>query len=68
MAYLIEKSIAKGVKYPVFIWAMGGLTTLLELVIAGLPVIAPDVADLTVLGILVFVYDLLKHGVGVKLP
>jgi len=58
MTYL--KSLVKAIKYPIVI-AVGML-------IAGLIGNYPTYADMTVGALLIFLYDVLKHRLGVKLP
>ena len=54
------QSSVKGVKYV--------LLTMLGLLIAGFIANMPEYANMTVAAVLVALYDVLKHKLGVKLP
>ena len=64
--YKVLKSIWKWIKYPIF--AFLGWT------LVGFTVEEPEIANkvvyggFTVGGVLIFIYDWLKHKVGIKLP
>ena len=54
------KSLLKAIKYPVLI-ALGW-------VIAGFVAEMPGYADMSVGGLMILIYDIIKHRCGVKLP
>lgn len=56
--YSFFKSIIKAVKYSALI--------LLGLVIVGVEVKHPDIARMTIGSFLIFLYDLVKHGLDIK--
>lgn len=58
--YSYLKSIWKGIKYPVIV--------ILGFVISGFIGDYPRYAELTVGGLLIFIYDWIKHKAGVRLP
>jgi len=58
--YSFLKSLLKAIKYPLLV-AMG-------LGIAGFCGEYPEYANMTVGGVMILVYDLIKHKLGVKLP
>ena len=60
MSYSYLKTIKKGVKYFI-LFLLGGA-------IMNLAKIQPEVYDLTIGGLLVMIYDFLKHKWGIKLP
>ena len=64
--YKVLKSICKAIKYPIFV----GLGWLLVGFNAEEPEIANTViyGSLTVGGAFIFIYDWLKHKLGIKLP
>jgi len=76
MAYDVGKSLTKSVKYPLFAMIAGVILKLLEVSIAGFDVEFPEVADIVSespeiavgLGVIIFIYDYLKHKVGVRIP
>lgn len=74
MAYDLGKSVVKSVKYPIFAAIAGKLLLILEASILGFAIQFPEgVSALTdpgtaiALGVVIFVYDYLKHKTGVKL-
>ena len=60
MSYSYLKTIKKGVKYFI-LFLLGGA-------IMNLAKVQPEVYDLTIGGLLVMIYDFLKHKWGIKLP
>ncbi len=58
--YSAKKSLIKSVKYPLII--------ILGFVIAGFIGEFPDIANMTVGAVLIFLYDLLKRKVWSRLP
>ena len=58
MTYI--KSLVKAIKYPVIMGA--------GLLIAGLIGEFPQYANMTVGAVLILVYDIIKHRLGVRLP
>jgi len=58
--YSYRKSIKKGIKYAIIIG--------LGIFISGFAKVYPEYAQLTIGGLLVMVYDYLKHKWGVRLP
>ena len=75
-AYSFEKSVTKSVKYPVFAAIATFVLQALEVSIVGLGIQFPEeVEQITKnpqlfigLGLVIFVYDLLKHRFGVRMP
>jgi len=75
MAYDLGKSLTKAVKYPVFAAIVGVILQVLEASILGFKIQFPEGVDAltdpqTALALIVviFVYDCLKHKVGLRLP
>lgn len=60
MNYSFLLSIKKGIKYPAIV--------LIGLLIAGFEIHYPEIAKMSVSLVLVTLYDVLKHRVGVRLP
>jgi hypothetical protein len=74
--YSLEKSVMKAVKYPVFGLIASYILKILGIVIAGVGIQFPEEVNLISqkpglflgLALIIFVYDWLKHRVGVNLP
>lgn len=62
--------VLSAVKYPIFAMILGWLLGLLKLAITGIALVLPHFTGTTLiwLGVVIFIYEWLKYGVGFDLP
>jgi len=74
--YSLEKSITKSIKYPIFGLIASFILKVLDIAILGLGIQFPKEVQIISqnpqvflgLAVVIFMYDVLKHKVGIKLP
>jgi hypothetical protein len=75
-SYDLGKSLQKAAKYPIATFILSGVLKLLDIAIAGFKVQLPEGAQVIVdhpeiafgFGLVILIYDWLKHKEGLRLP